>query len=352
MNSSPAVTIVTPTKNRRKLLGETMDSVRRQTFEDWEHIIVDDGSDDGTADEVARRSAGDSRIRYVVRPGEKVGANVCRNIGLHEARADLIVFLDSDDLLRPESLQRRVEVMRNNRDLDFAVFQAAVCQDAPDDLGLIYHTQMPGDDLLRFLSLECVWQTTGPIWRRTFLEEIGGFEENLLSMQDLEMHVRAICTGGKYIFFIGIDHDIRGHCDPTRTSTRHFGDPAYIEAAGLVGDLLFSSVKNAGLLTWSRQRAVLGLSFGLSECWLRLGRADRALKTWNEGCNRYAAPLNVRLAGHGMLHLLRFTRSKAGLISRLVNKWKGWTRFRQEPNLIAAADITVPQTSHLEQFER
>src|SRR5262245_1576851 len=111
------VSVVTPTKNRVKLLFEAINSVVKQTFANWEHIIIDDGSDDGTAKEVAARAEVDPRIRYVRRAGEWAGANVCRNIGLKESRSELIVFLDSDDALRPHCLQRRVEVMQRNADL-------------------------------------------------------------------------------------------------------------------------------------------------------------------------------------------------------------------------------------------
>ena len=119
--SNPLVSVVTPTKNRRALLGETMDSVQRQSLDAWEHIIVDDGSDDGTAEEVRGRAMADPRLRYLLRTGQRAGANVCRNQGLAAANADLIVFLDSDDVLEPHCLARRVEIMRRNLDLDFAV---------------------------------------------------------------------------------------------------------------------------------------------------------------------------------------------------------------------------------------
>src|ERR1700757_2942473 len=99
MPSRPAVSVITPTKNRLKLLLETMDSVAAQSFDAWEHLIVDDGSDDGTPAVVARRADTDQRVRYILRTGNKPGANVCRNLGISESRADLIVFLDSDDLL-------------------------------------------------------------------------------------------------------------------------------------------------------------------------------------------------------------------------------------------------------------
>ncbi len=124
--ATPVVTIVTPTKNRLALLRETLNSVAAQTLQSWEHVIVDDGSDDGIAQEVLRRNAADQRVRYLPRTGQRSGANVCRNRGIWAASADLIVFLNSDDLLRPGCLERRVEIMQRNLDLDFAVFPSGV----------------------------------------------------------------------------------------------------------------------------------------------------------------------------------------------------------------------------------
>jgi glycosyltransferase involved in cell wall biosynthesis len=64
------VSVVTPTRNRAALLEETLDSVAAQTFHEWEHIVVDDGSDDGTA-ELMARAAADPRVRYMVRDGDR-----------------------------------------------------------------------------------------------------------------------------------------------------------------------------------------------------------------------------------------------------------------------------------------
>ena len=94
MIREPDISVITPTKNRRELLCEAMESVLGQTLATWEHLVVDDGSVDGTAEEVARRAEADLRIRYIARTGGgKSGANVCRNIGIREARAELVVFL-------------------------------------------------------------------------------------------------------------------------------------------------------------------------------------------------------------------------------------------------------------------
>jgi glycosyltransferase involved in cell wall biosynthesis len=342
----PIVSIVTPTKNRLALLRETMDSVAAQTFPEWEHLVVDDGSDDGTAEEVRTRAAADPRIRYVQRSGGKAGANVCRNLGVVESRAALIVLLDSDDLLRPQCLERRVEVMRQNLVLDFAVFRAGVFVKSVGDVKRLYHPQNPGDDLLRFLTLECPWQTTGPIWRRAFLDKIGGFDETVLSMQDLEMHVRALAARGKYLCLPYTDHDIRGQQDDTKTSMRHFRDPVYIEAAERVHEKFLDILTKSGLLTWSRQRALLGLTFGTAENWVRSRQLGHAVRVWRRVCARQDARLPLQIAGLLMIGAVSLSAGQEEAVGRLVNKWKGWVRFRQEPALLDRAAESLPQTSN------
>ena len=337
--------VITPTRNRLELLCETMDSVQRQNFDAWEHIVIDDGSEDGTCEEVARRAAADARVRYVRRTGEKSGANVCRNIGIAQSSGEFIVFLDSDDLLRAQCLKVRVETMQRNPSLDFSVFRAGVFVESLGDLSRLYHTQSPGDDLLRFLMHECVWEISGPIWRRSFLREIGRFDETLLSMQDLELHVRAICARAKYLCFPDVDHDIRWQQDATKTSVRHFRDPRYIGAAERVQEKLLDTVTRSGLLTWSRQRALLGLSFGVAESCVKASSLAEAVSIWNRGCCRQRAPLYLQIAGWLMLCAARHGASPDRFCSRLVNKWKGWVRFRQEPSLMEKAQESSVKTS-------
>jgi len=331
-----AVTIVTPTKNRLALLRETMDSVAAQDFADWEHLVVDDGSDDGSIEEVARRAGADPRIRLIRREGPKSGANVCRNLGVAQAQGEFVIFLDSDDLLRRGALKERVAFMRRNTDLSFAVYPAGVFTQKAGDMDRLYHPMTPGDDLVRFLSHECVWEITGPIWRRDYLLQIGGLDESLFSMQDLEMHVRAICGGGHYLFVPGPDHDIRWQFDLTKTSARHFRDPQFIQASMAIAEKLFETVRGAGLMTWSRRRAVGGLVFSIAQNWVRAGRLGDARRAWASGSRRVAIPGHIRLAGTVMLFLSSLSGNESSLPARIVNKWKGLVRFRQEPAVAVA----------------
>ena len=105
------VSIITPSYNTARFLRETIESVRAQTYTNWEMLIVDDCSTDETDDVVA--SFADSRIRYF-KNERNSGAAVSRNRALREAKGKWIAFLDSDDLWTPEKLERQITFMQEN----------------------------------------------------------------------------------------------------------------------------------------------------------------------------------------------------------------------------------------------
>ena len=191
------VSIIIPTKNRLLLLRESLESLFRQTYSSWEALIVDDGSTDGTKEFVSGLSENDSRFRYLPRTDQPPGASSCRNIGISQARGDYVIFLDSDDLLAPECLVGRLEVMQNGR-WDSVVFLTQAFHQKPGDLQLLWNDFNEGDDLDRFLSHDMPWSTTGPMWRREALEKIGPWDQGCESGQDWEFHIRALASGLNY----------------------------------------------------------------------------------------------------------------------------------------------------------
>jgi glycosyltransferase involved in cell wall biosynthesis len=118
--TSPTVSIVVPTYNREALLPRALDSIVAQTFNDWEIVLVDDGSTDGT-EEVAARYADHLKGRLVYIPQMNRGSSSARNRGIDASRGQYIAFLDSDDEFLPHKLERQL-----------ALF------DARPDLGLVY----------------------------------------------------------------------------------------------------------------------------------------------------------------------------------------------------------------------
>src|SRR5687767_7703512 len=101
MPTGPLVSILIPTYNRLDYLREAVGSVLRQTYENWELIIVDDGSTDDTRAWVL--SLAEPRIRLITIP-HSGNLGLVRNRGIAEARGELIAFLDSDDAFEPHKL--------------------------------------------------------------------------------------------------------------------------------------------------------------------------------------------------------------------------------------------------------
>lgn len=107
------VSIVMPSYNTGKYISETIESVQKQTYTNWELIIVDDCSTDDT-DSIVERYLKDSRIHYLKNDNNS-GAAVSRNRALRQAKGKWIAFLDSDDLWLPEKLEKQIRFMENHK---------------------------------------------------------------------------------------------------------------------------------------------------------------------------------------------------------------------------------------------
>ncbi len=106
------VSVIMPAYNSAKYITESIASVQHQTMENWELLIVDDGSTDNTAQVIAPLLT-DSRIHYYSLPEHK-GAACARSMALRNAKGDFIAFLDSDDLWAPEKLERQLAFMASS----------------------------------------------------------------------------------------------------------------------------------------------------------------------------------------------------------------------------------------------
>lgn len=106
----PRVSIIMPAWNAERFIGETIRSVQTQTIADWELIVADDGSFDGTVALVERFAAEDPRIRLVSTNGH-CGPAVARQMAIDHAKGRYLAFLDSDDLWLPQKLERQLRFM-------------------------------------------------------------------------------------------------------------------------------------------------------------------------------------------------------------------------------------------------
>lgn len=105
------ISVIIPLYNAARFIEETLASVQSQTCQDWECIVVDDGSTDNSADIVRRIASSDERIRYVYQ--DNAGPSAARNHGLRIAKGDYIQFLDGDDWFPAQRFERMLKLYRH-----------------------------------------------------------------------------------------------------------------------------------------------------------------------------------------------------------------------------------------------
>lgn len=140
----PLVTIITPAHNAEPFIAAAIDSVRAQSWSNWEHIIVDDGSTDAT-DRICRSyAATDARI--ILRSTRNGGVSAARNLALAEARGEFLAFLDADDALTPDGIRARVRALEESG-ADVAGGRVALMDEGMAHVLRVYGSTYRGDFL-------------------------------------------------------------------------------------------------------------------------------------------------------------------------------------------------------------
>ncbi len=200
MNS--LVSIIIPTFNRAILLKETLESVLKQTYSNWECLVIDDGSDDATKEVITDFSIQNSRIRYYERPASKIkGPSSCRNFGIEKSTGELLIFLDSDDLFSPTCLADRVGFATLNPGFNFWIFKMELFKLTVGDSLEVFNTfPSEGENESQFyrdafLQGEIPFCVTSPLWSTNALKQLHGFDENMRMLEDPDLHFRAYQLG-------------------------------------------------------------------------------------------------------------------------------------------------------------
>lgn len=196
------VSVIIPSFNRAHIISETLDSVLKQTYQNWECIVVDDGSTDETLEIVNQYANSDARFFFFKRTADKSkGPSSCRNIGIEKAQGDFIVFLDSDDLLAPNCFENRINFFSENKEADFLVFNMEVFEKTPIIETVRAKKIEKSEAFFSFLQLKTVWHVTSPIYKAEFLKNKIFFNEKLMVYEDLEFAVKAIFYSKTIFFF-------------------------------------------------------------------------------------------------------------------------------------------------------
>lgn len=172
-NASPLVSIITPVYNRASFVGDAIASVQRSTLADWEHIVVDNGSTDGTREIVRKLAASDSRIRLVENDRNIIAFSL--NLALRHARGKYVSQLDSDDEYLPHTLQCMVDALETHPTWALAISYYELMDEVGRSLpefGTIKHLEYNRNNILRVDGAGAV-----RCWHRSVIEEMGGFNE-------------------------------------------------------------------------------------------------------------------------------------------------------------------------------
>ena len=189
---TPKVSVIVPVYKVEKYLPECIDSILAQTFTDFELILVDDGSPDNSGKICDDYAARDFRIRVFHK--ENGGVSSARNLGIKNARADYIAFLDSDDWWKPEFLEKMVTLARKYP-------QAGCCcccwmtfsTQAGESIPSLFPDKERGDMCLIDMLSYSAGKGHFPIWtgavllKKNILTGIGGFDENLMASEDYKV---------------------------------------------------------------------------------------------------------------------------------------------------------------------
>lgn len=195
----PLVSIIIPTFNRAHLIGETLDSVLAQTYQNWECIVVDDGSTDDTDEIMAGYVGNDARFQYYHRPSNQLkGAPVCRNIGLENATGDYIIFFDSDDLMTSEHIRIKLIPLLDGN-YDFSITKTKFFNVVDASLERYYNFNEFEITAHNYIVQNINWLTYDACIKSTIAKSIQ-FNENLKSGQEFNYFSKLILKTQKCVF--------------------------------------------------------------------------------------------------------------------------------------------------------
>ena len=189
------ISVIIPTFNRKQLLLEAVESVRSQTFQDWELLVIDDGSTDGT-DQVLEPLICDG-IRCIRQ--EHSGVSAARNRGIRAARYDWIAFLDSDDYWHKQKLQQQVDTLEANPEY-LAVHTDEIWIRSGVRVNPRKHHQKRSGWMFHHCLRLCLISPSSILLHRSLLEESGLFDESFPVCEDYELWLRI--TARRPVFFL------------------------------------------------------------------------------------------------------------------------------------------------------
>ena len=221
-NQQPLVSIIVPAYNTEKYIGFCLSSLVNQSYRNLEIIVIDDGSSDGTREVISDYAEQDERMNMI--DGEHQGANIARGLGVKKAKGDYFMFVDSDDWLERNAVERLVDIMLRN-DCDIIRFNAAI--EPGGKLKNSYIEKESSKRMVNGVKARHILTTTlilnnlwSQFYRADLFSEMKSFEKRLSNCEDYLNNLE-IYDNVKRVLFIG---DVMYHYRSNYSSTTKSSD--------------------------------------------------------------------------------------------------------------------------------
>ncbi|MFW6015619.1 MAG: glycosyltransferase family 2 protein [bacterium] len=189
-NKSNFVSVVIPTHNRSHLIKRAVKSVLSQTFQNFEVIVVSDGSVDDTDKVMNDICEQDSRVKYISYfPAQ--GGNIARNRGIENAQYKYIAFLDDDDEWHSDKLEKQINLFQQNKNIGLVCTGINAIY-VKENITISYIPTAPIDSSREILIKNCIGSTTTVMIKSELLKTCGKFDPELKALQDYDLWIR-IC---------------------------------------------------------------------------------------------------------------------------------------------------------------
>jgi glycosyltransferase involved in cell wall biosynthesis len=264
---NPKVSIIMATYNRAHFIVETLLSIQKQTFSDWECLIIDDGGIDNTKYIIDSILKQDIRFQYYERPANYIkGLSGCRNYGLDLAKGEYVIFFDDDDIVHPQNLELCVFELQDDK-VSFCRYIREVFIgdfDYTFDYSKTYTSfYIDKEDIERMLKNELQFNSCAIMWKKQCFDR-NRFTETLMYAEDWELYSRIVSSVfrgisiGKSLFY-GRKHPHSNTGEYDRKNP--IRKASYAEAILLV----VQNLKEKQLLSFSLKRYFIAFSIDFEE---------------------------------------------------------------------------------------
>jgi glycosyltransferase involved in cell wall biosynthesis len=190
---SISISIIIPVYNADRFIAATIDSVLAQTFSDFEVVVVNDGSTDGTQGIVEQYMQRDRRVQLISQPNQGISAT--RKRGQQASQGEFLAFLDADDLWCPNNLELHLQHFANRPNLGLSFGRVEFMRQDGTLTGTYSTSQLEEIEPVHLFYENLLVTSSNMVIRRVVLEEVGSFDVELCGTEDQELPLRICCAG-------------------------------------------------------------------------------------------------------------------------------------------------------------